>query len=138
MADENSTFDAATPADGDGDAGGGAATLAPVRETETATREQNDTPWLWHVVLYDSDDHTYEYVIMMLTTLFPHSAERAYQLAKRIDEDGRGVVYTTHRELAELKAEQVRGFGPDPLIASCATSLSVTLEPACYSGDERG
>ena len=66
----------------------------------------------------------------MLAKLFAFNIERAFALARAVDTRGRGVILTTHREHAELKAEQVRCFGPDPRIASCATPLRVTLEPA--------
>lgn len=98
--------------------------------TENETTNQTQRPWLWNIVLYDSDDHTYEYVIDMLSKVFAFPIERGFTLARAIDRDGRGVVLTTHRELAELKAQQVRAFGPDHRIASCTTALRVALEPA--------
>jgi len=72
----------------------------------------------------------------MLQRLFAHPLEKAYQIAQRIDEDGRGVCFTTHREHAELKVEQIIGYGPDCLIASCAGSMSAVLEPAEFDDDD--
>ena len=113
----------------------GATVVRPqVRPLSEAEREQ---PVPWHVVLLDDDDHTYEYVIRMLMELFGHSMERAFQIAKRVDQDGRAVCTTTHRELAELKAEQVLGYGADPLSASSVGSMSAIIEPAdCGSDDD--
>lgn len=89
-----------------------------------------DPPRLWHVILLDDDDHSYEYVIEMLQSLFGHPVERAFQIAKSVDSEGRAICRTTHRELAELKVEQIRGFGADPRIASCHGSMSALIEPA--------
>lgn len=80
--------------------------------------------------MHDSDDHTYEYLVELAASVFAMPVEQGFQLAQAIDSAGHGLAMTTHRELAELKAEQVRSFGPDKRIASCSTSLRVTLEPA--------
>jgi len=84
----------------------------------------------YHVVLLDDNDHTYEYVIRMLRQVLGHSEEKAFTLAKEVDTSGRVIVHTAHKEAAELKAEQIHAFGKDPLIASCAGSMSAVLEPA--------
>ena len=62
----------------------------------------------------------------------------ALEIAKTVDREGRVVCMTTHKEHAELKREQVHGFGADPLIASCAGAMSAVLEPADGDGDEGG
>src|ERR1700712_4781742 len=72
----------------------------------------------WNVVLVDDDQHTYDYVIEMLINLCGHSLEMGFRIARRVDQQGRAIVFTAHRELAELKREQIAGFGTDPRIAS--------------------
>ena len=84
----------------------------------------------WHVVLLDDEDHTYDYVIDMLIRLFGHDEARAYQMAVEVDTLGRVIVDTTSRERAELKQEQIHGYGPDPRIPRCAGSMTAELEPA--------
>jgi ATP-dependent Clp protease adaptor protein ClpS len=37
---------------------------------------------------------------------------------------------TTHRELAELKRDQIHSYGTDPRVATCQGSMSATVEPA--------
>lgn len=103
----------------------------------TTTRREARTkrPKLWHVVLLDDQDHSYEYVIELAMNLFGHPIERAFQIAQKVDTDGRAICTTTHREHAELKVEQVHGFGADKLIAGCAGSMTAVMEPA-DSGDE--
>lgn len=84
----------------------------------------------WNVVLLDDDDHTYDYVIRMMRSVFGHMEEKAYQIAKRVDVDGRAVCLTTHKELAELKRDQVLAYGRDPLSATCKGSMGAVIEPA--------
>lgn len=84
----------------------------------------------YNVVLLDDDYHTYEYVIEMLQSLFGYSRQRAYQMAREVDTTGRVVVYTAHRELAELKRDQIHAWGRDWRISSCKGSMSAIIEPA--------
>lgn len=115
-------------------------------DTNPATHQQSQTAVLnereskqlppWNVVLLDTDDHTYEYVIRMMQNLFGHTAERAMKIAETVDKDGRAVCLTTHKELAELKRDQVHAFGPDPLSKTAVGSMSALIEPAEFSSDD--
>ncbi|MEL6312107.1 MAG: ATP-dependent Clp protease adaptor ClpS [Pseudomonadota bacterium] len=115
------------------DAGQTAVKVRPEPKAET-DREQ---PVPWNVVLLDDDDHSYEYVIRMAQQLFGMTLERAFQLAKTVDAEGRAVCTTTHKELAELKQEQIHCFGPDPLMSDCKGAMSAVIEPA-QCGDGSG
>ena len=84
----------------------------------------------YNVVLLDDDDHSYEYVILMLKRIFGHPIEKGYEMALEVDATGRVVVATTNLEQAELKRDQIQSFGPDPLIPRCKGSMSATVEPA--------
>jgi ATP-dependent Clp protease adaptor protein ClpS len=85
---------------------------------------------LYHVILHDDDQHSYQYVIKMLMQLFGKDPERAFQHAKEVDSTGVTIVETTSLERAELKRDQIRAFGPDPLLAKSRGSMSATIEPA--------
>ncbi len=104
--------------------------------TETIARpvekEEQRTEGLppYNVVLLDDDDHSYEYVILMLKKVFGHPIEKGYELAQEVDARGRVIVATTNLEQAELKRDQIHAFGPDPLIPRCRGSMSATVEPA--------
>jgi len=95
---------------------------APLRKVERLRR--------WHVVLLDDQDHSYDYVILMMQQLFACSLERAEGIAEAVDSDGRAVVAATHREHAEFKRDQILAFGRDRLIARCAGSMTAVIEPA--------
>jgi ATP-dependent Clp protease adaptor protein ClpS len=84
----------------------------------------------YNVILLDDDDHSYEYVILMLKRIFGHPVEKGYEMAREVDDTGRVIVATTNLEQAELKRDQIQAFGPDPLIPRCKGSMSATVEPA--------
>lgn len=84
----------------------------------------------WNVVLLDDNEHTYDYVIIMLGMVFGHSTERGYQMAKEVDTSGRVIVFTSHKERAELKRDQILAFGADPLMAISKGSMKAIIEPA--------
>jgi ATP-dependent Clp protease adaptor protein ClpS len=85
---------------------------------------------LYHVVLLDDDDHTYEYVIRMLAAVFGFDPDQGMAHAREVDRAGRTIVLTASREVAELKQEQIHAFGPDPLLPRSQGSMSAVLEPA--------
>jgi ATP-dependent Clp protease adaptor protein ClpS len=100
----------------------------PETETFHESRTKRQPPY--HVVLMNDDDHSYAYVILMLKELFGHPVEKGYQLADKVDKEGRAIVLTTTREHAELKQDQIHAYGPDPTIERCKGSMTAEIEPA--------
>jgi ATP-dependent Clp protease adaptor protein ClpS len=84
----------------------------------------------YNVVLFDDDDHTYEYVIDMLGRVFGYGRERAYRMACEVDLTGRVIVMTCSLERAEFKRDQIHSFGRDWRLERCKGSMSATVEPA--------
>ncbi len=82
----------------------------------------------WHVVLIDDDLHTYAYVIEMLGRVCGHATPKAMRMAREVDTKGRVIVFTGHKELAELKREQIIGFGQDFRIASSKCGMAAVLQ----------
>src|SRR5687767_5019381 len=109
--------------------GGGAATTTTAEPKQKTRKPPSTTPSKtkrkprklppYNVVLLDDDDHSYDYVIEMLAAVFGHPLERGMQMAKEVDSTGRVIVLTTHKELAELKRDQILGYGADFRIMSC-------------------
>ena len=83
----------------------------------------------YNVILWDDDDHSYEYVILMMRQLFGHSFSKGFEIAKMVDSAGKSVCLTTTKEHAELKRDQIHAFGKDFLIERCKGSMSATIEP---------
>ncbi len=112
-----------------------AATAEPEQEVVRGTEsrvEQRRRPKRqprYHVILWDDDDHSYDYVIRMMQELFGHPYERGYEMACQVDKAGRAICLTTTLEHAELKRDQIHAYGRDRLIAKCQGSMSCSLEP---------
>jgi len=106
--------------------GEGVAVVAP-RKQRAEQQDQQRQP-RYNVLLWDSDDHTFEYVEKMLRELFGHEKEQCVVLAKQVDEEGRTVVLTTTKEHAELKRDQIHAYGRDHLEGSKGSMWS-TIEP---------
>ncbi len=112
----------------------GVGVAEPQQSTRTKKATKQDPKILppYNVVLLDDDDHSYEYVVMMLCKLFGHSPQSALLMACEVDATGRVIVETTTKERAEFKQEQIHAYGPDPLIERSAGSMSAIIEP-CVS-----
>jgi ATP-dependent Clp protease adaptor protein ClpS len=84
----------------------------------------------YHVVLHDDDDHTYDYVMEMLGKIFGYDLDKAYAMTREVDMSGRVIVATVHKELAELRVEQIQEYGPDHRMRHSAGSMKASMEPA--------
>jgi len=82
----------------------------------------------YHVILWNDDDHTYEYVIEMMRKLFGHPEEKAFQIAKEVDTQGKAICLTTTLEHAELKRDQIHAYGPDKRSDKSKGSMSATIQ----------
>lgn len=95
------------------------------RNADPATRRQPR----YHVILWNDDDHTYEYVVYMMKKLFGHPESLGLKIASEVDRSGKAICLTTTREHAELKRDQIHAFGRDALLQRCKGSMKATVEP---------
>ena len=66
----------------------------------------------WKVIVLNDDHNTFDHVAHVLARYIPGvSVSSGYALADRIHNTGRAVVWTGHREQAELYWEQLRDEG---------------------------
>jgi ATP-dependent Clp protease adaptor protein ClpS len=101
-------------------------TPTPVHDAGT----QQELAPLWHVVLLDDNDHTYDYVIEMLERLFCKTRVEAFNHAVEVDTTGRTIVMTCEKGAAEFAQRQIHGYGADPRMPKCKGSMSAVIEPA--------
>ena len=104
----------------------GVTTVVPKKERQM--EEQTRRQPRYNVLLWDSDDHTFDYVEKMLRELFGHKKQQCQKIADLVDKDGKAVVLTTTREHAELKCEQIHAYGKDDIQGSKGSMWS-TIEP---------
>ncbi len=83
----------------------------------------------YHVLLWNDNDHTFEYVIRMMKNLFGHPRERGMQIALEVHEKGKACCLTTTMEHAELKRDQIHAFGADAMATNSKGSMWSTIEP---------
>jgi len=102
-------------------------TPAPARRGEAASVPAFEP--MYNVVLLDDDQHTYHYVITMLCNLFSVGFEMAFMMARAVDTDGRVIVHTAGRDAAADKRDQIKSYGPDPLLETSTGSMHAVIEP---------
>jgi ATP-dependent Clp protease adaptor protein ClpS len=103
--------------------------VAPVATPAAKDLREEQRESLFHVVLLDDDDHTYDYVIEMLQKLFALSAEAALRHAVEVDATGRTIVITCERTPAEFARDQIQSYGADPRMPNSKGSMSAVLVP---------
>ncbi|MFO0869103.1 MAG: ATP-dependent Clp protease adaptor ClpS [Pirellulales bacterium] len=103
------------------------AVAEPVVQVEQKRRPRKQPRY--QVILWNDDDHSYEYVIRMMKDLFGYPFEKGMLIAAEVDTTGRAICLVTTLEHAELKRDQIKAFGRDKLIARCQGSMSASIEP---------
>ena len=112
---------------GQGEMGGSA--VLPEKRRAAKPSKPRPLP-VWQVVLLDDDEHTYAYVIEMLGKVFGHGVTTATKMASEVDRTGRVIVFRAHRELVELKAQQIASYGADLRLDACRGSMRAVCEPS--------
>jgi ATP-dependent Clp protease adaptor protein ClpS len=128
MAEDNANASESGSSGSSGEGGTAATKSKPRRERKTKPGTRKLPPF--NVVLLDDDDHSYAYVIEMLGDIFSYDVDKALGMAEEVDSSGRVIVLTTHKELAELKRDQILGYGADPRDENCQGSMTAIVEPA--------
>jgi ATP-dependent Clp protease adaptor protein ClpS len=84
---------------------------APVRDPRVGDPGSgSDAPW--QVIVLNDDHNTFDGVAHALSTVLPAvSFDQGLNLANRIHNTGRAVVWSGQREPAELYWEQLKAFG---------------------------
>jgi ATP-dependent Clp protease adaptor protein ClpS len=103
---------------------------ATVVEPEVTTDQKTRRLPPYNVVILNDEEHTFPYVIELLIKLFRHALPKAEELTWRIHTTGRAIVYTTHKELAELRRDQVIAYGADPRLQTSKGPMRCYVEPA--------
>ncbi len=88
------------------------ATLTPPRERERTRRPGSGTGDASRVIVLNDDHNTFDGVAFALAAVLPGvDFERGMSFANRIHNSGQALVWSGHRELAELYWEQLDGHG---------------------------
>src|SRR5579885_443198 len=101
---------------------------------EIGTRQEDQLTPLFNVVLLDDDDHTYDYVVEMLSKIFLLPADIAFQHAIEVATTGRTIVMTCERDQAEFGRDQIHAYGADPRMPRSKGWMRSIIQPASISG----
>lgn len=84
-----------------------------------------------YAVIIENDDlHTFYYVIEVLQKVCGYNEQKAFVLTSQVHVKGEAIVWSGSLEVAELKRDQIRGYGPDLYAEKSVTfPLGVRLEP---------
>jgi ATP-dependent Clp protease adaptor protein ClpS len=104
----------------------GAATALPEVEDDVSQQLQP----LYHVILLNDEDHTYDYVIEMLTKLFAMSEATAFRHTVEVDTKGSTILLTCELSKAEKKRDQIHSYGADWRLPRSLGSMAAIVEPA--------
>lgn len=100
----------------------------PLQAERTETEEQHAPRY--HVILFDDDSHTYEYVIEMMMNLFGMSAEDGFRVAYEVDHVGQAIVMTTEYEKALDARQKIVNYGADHRMPNSSGSMACMIERA--------
>jgi len=107
---------------------------AALPEVEEEIREgdktRDDTERLYHVILLNDEDHTYDYVIEMLVEIFGFSESKAYEHTVEVDTKGHSRLAAYPLPEAEKKRDQIHAYGADWRLPRSAGSMAALIEPA--------
>jgi ATP-dependent Clp protease adaptor protein ClpS len=85
---------------------------------------------LYHVILLNDEDHTYDYVVEMLQKIFGFTESKAFSHAVEVDTRGTTILLTCELEKAEHKRDMIHSYGPDWRLPRSLGSMAALVEPA--------
>src|SRR5262245_4475911 len=104
----------------------------PVVTTKSRIKEKSHTRRVppYNVILENDDDHSFEFVVEVLCKALGISQAQSYQFTLQAHHNGRAIVWTGPKEVAELKVEQIRTFHEVRAEGQSFGPLSCCIEPA--------
>jgi ATP-dependent Clp protease adaptor protein ClpS len=99
-------------------------------DTDIDQSAKDDLSKLYHVIILNDNEHTFDYVIEMLQAVFNLPYADAVARTIEADATGSAIVLTTNLEEAEQKRDQVHAYGPDWRMPESRGSVAALVEPA--------
>ncbi len=96
---------------------------------ETGDTTKDELAKLYHVIILNDEEHTFEYVIEMLQTVFVFTYATALAHTMEADSTGSSIVWTASLEEAELKRDHIHAYGPAWRMPNGRGSVAALVEP---------
>lgn len=97
---------------------------------ETGTITHSRLEGLYHVIILNDEEHSFEYVIEMLQSVFGIAYGNAVAHTMEADTTGSSIVMTCGLEEAERRRDGVHAYGPDWRMPNSRGSVAALVEPA--------
>ncbi|MGL1936933.1 MAG: ATP-dependent Clp protease adaptor ClpS [Fibrobacterales bacterium] len=81
------------------------------------------------VVLYNDEDHTYEYVVEMITKCCNLSKSQAFKCTVEVDLTGRSIVNYGSKVECQKVRDKVNAYGADHRMLRSVGSMNSEVEP---------
>lgn len=104
------------------------ASNAPLPAKETETEERTQLLRQSKVVLFDDDEHTYDYVVEMLVHCCSLSRESAFRCAVEVDLCGKTTVFYGTSEECRRRCDRIHAFGADPRLPRSRGSMKAEVQ----------
>jgi ATP-dependent Clp protease adaptor protein ClpS len=95
---------------------------------EAATDTLSQTELACKIVLFNDEEHTYDYVVELLTRVCKLSRENAFRCAVEVDMTGRTIVYYGTRQECERVCSQILKYGPDHRLPHSMSSMNAEVQ----------
>ena len=101
---------------------------SPSEEGESQTETLAKPSLNWRVVLFNDEEHTYDYVVEMLTAACKLSRENAFRCAVEVDMTGKTIVYYGTRNDCEAVCGKILAYGPDHRLPQSMASMNAETQ----------
>jgi ATP-dependent Clp protease adaptor protein ClpS len=96
------------------------------QDTETATEARAERAC--KVILFNDEEHTYDYVVEMLSHACGLSREKAFRCAVEVDLTGRTIVFYGSRPACIGVVSKIHAYGPDHRLPQSMSSMKAEVQ----------
>jgi len=104
--------------------------MSTVIDTDVEQRSEGELAKRYHVIILNDEEHSFDYVIEMLQTVFNFPYATAFAHTLEAHNTGSSIVYTCGLEEAERKRDQIHACGPDWRMPNSRGPVTALVEPA--------
>ena len=99
-------------------------------DTDVKNTTRDELSKLYHVIILNDEEHSFDYVIEMLQAVFNLLYATAAAHTLEAHNTGSSIVLTTNLEEAGTKRDQVHAYGPDWRMPNSRGPVAALVEPA--------
>lgn len=100
----------------------------PQEGDETETKPQERAERACKVILFNDEEHTYDYVVEMLSHACGLTREKAFRCAVEVDLTGRTIVFYGSRPACNGVVSKIQAYGPDHRLPQSMSSMRSEIQ----------